>query len=305
MNRIFNISCLATAFFLLFPLRGLSVTNEELGAILAKSDMDVKFSKDASKYVVLLKNITNGNFNSGLLIFHPDYGVAIANYHLLASTSDTVVAYLEGPSNEMVEFPVRYSAGDPANDIAAFVLNHSENEQQRKTLINKGFKFHDDGGLIIPSSNFFMDVGQFADESQLRRGQEIFFLGFPLQQGIVKQVHKVPLTNSVSILQEEWIAKSPIVRFGRIASSHRYNEFLIDAMVSHGNSGSPVFVVVREPRVDGVSVELRFAGLVKGFLSDNISYKSDLGQTISLPHNSGLGVVATAASVLNVIRQVR
>lgn len=121
----------------------------------------------------------------------------------------------------------------------------------------------------------------------------------------MKQVHKVPLTNSVTVFQEEWIAKSPIVRFGRIASSLRSNEFLIDAMVNHGNSGSPVFVVVREPRVAGVSVGLRFAGLVKGFLSDNISYKSDLGHTISLPHNSGLGVVATPASVLNVIRQIR
>lgn len=43
MNKIFNVSCIATAFTLLFPIQGISTTNEELGAILAKSDMDVKF----------------------------------------------------------------------------------------------------------------------------------------------------------------------------------------------------------------------------------------------------------------------
>lgn len=283
------------------PRQSFAVTDAALDAVLAKADLDIQFSEETSAYVALVRNLTRGNFNSGVIIYDPVSPVVVTNCHLLVSTSDLVYIYMEGSDKKLIGFPTRYRHGDPGRDLAAFELINGFSSEQRKALARVGFQVTKTDDLLSPKSNMSVDINQFAESSDLARGREVFFLGFPLEQGINKEMHEIPIAG-VSLMQEEWVSKSPIVRFGRIASTIQNGEFMIDAMINHGNSGSPVFVAVREPRSNGTSITVKFAGIIKGFLSDNITYKSDAGHALSLPHNSGLGMVITASEIRSLLK---
>ena len=88
---------------------------------------------------------------------------------------------------------------------------------------------HDVAATVLPSDTT-CDIAAFPcnlleDFQNLREGDDIFFMGYPLYLGV--------LTGAVPI--------TPIVRAGIIALRNLDRTFLIDANVFPGNSGSPVF----------------------------------------------------------------
>ena len=86
----------------------------------------------------------------------------------------------------------------------------------------------DIAAMIIPIIAETHDIRKFMPElfedfSNIREGDDIFFLGFPLSIGVsAKRI-------------------TPIVRSGMVALRNEDETFLIDANVFPGNSGSPVF----------------------------------------------------------------
>lgn len=89
--------------------------------------------------------------------------------------------------------------------------------------------------LNIPNIKFYiraLSLNQFADftESDLNAGKEILFVGYPEDR--YDHIHNLP------ILRGGRIASIPQVDF------ENAQQFLVDAPVYHGSSGSPVFAIL-------------------------------------------------------------
>ena len=123
---------------------------------------------------------------------------------------------------------------------------------------------------------------QFTKQENIVQGKSVYFLGFPLGIGIE--------TNT------------PILRSGLIASVPKGDDFFIDAMVNHGNSGSPLFTV----SVSTNEYKWELAGIISASLSDSIDYASvgvEPKQYIRLSHNSGLARVISIHTIIEFFRK--
>lgn len=128
-------------------------------------------------------------------------------------------------------------------------------------------------------------------------------MGFPLNQGLVTKkiprVLKTPNGHKEILLPPivRLIQKTPVAGYGRIASESVGGFFLIDAMVNQGNSGSPVFVRKGVREKTGPRCDYDFIGIIKGYKSDNIVFRSEDGHTMAVPHNSGLVIVISIEAI--------
>jgi S1-C subfamily serine protease len=229
------------------------------GNLPSDETADAVLIERLSSSVVLVENDTNDRYLTGTLVAGAEPRV-VTNYHLLSSTGDAVRVYMNAPDDRLVSFRCRLIKGDPALDLALFAI--------------------DLGGKSMSSNNKPVPRAPFAAEKRLQRGVPVCFLGFPLHYGIGTDipVHR--------------ITKIPVYRAGTIATEVFNSEFLIDAMVSSGNSGSAVFI--RTARGTEQSEVFLFAGILKEFQHDTIEVKNPGGRTMALPHNTGLGVVIPA-----------
>jgi hypothetical protein len=111
----------------------------------------------------------------------------------------------------------------------------------------------------------------FAGDSDVREGIGLTILGFPLGLGAGRA------------------SNYPITRIGVIAQVIPGEPtFLINGVVSHGNSGSPVFA----------SYSGNFLGLIQSFPADYIEFfDENRSMVASLPYNSGLTTCISAATV--------
>ncbi len=132
-----------------------------------------------------------------------------------------------------------------------------------------------------PHFSVLFSAAEFADFSaeQLRSGSEVFFLGYPT--GFSDERHNLP------ILRSGTIASIPTVDF------NGKPEFLIDAQVYPGSSGSPVLVRIEN--------QLRLVGMVGRSVTRiapvecfNVAVQPGIRDFI------GLGVVYKPAAILNV-----
>jgi len=143
-------------------------------------------------------------------------------------------------------------------------------------------------------------------------GRSVVFLGFPLNIGITYRekekgkyvLYEDKIVKPISF--KEPIFSNVIAKYLKISSNLLDNgSILIDAMVSHGNSGSPVFV--RSGSTDGNKSISRYdwIGIVKSFRSDNIKYYSDNREEISIPHNTGIGEVISIDTIRLFLNDVK
>ncbi len=93
--------------------------------------------------------------------------------------------------------------------------------------------------------------------------------------------------------------KAPILKNGIIASEVFKNEFIVDAMVNNGNSGSPVFMQSNKKSILGYV----FTGIVKQFQHDSIKVKLNGSQKEKIPHNSGMGIVVPSQVIADFIKR--
>ena len=121
----------------------------------------------------------------------------------------------------------------------------------------------------------FVGVSLFCPDSLIQEGRSVFMIGYPLNIGA------------------EAAGNRPVSRVGIVAQSVASSgTFLIDGIVSHGNSGSPVFD----------SQSLRLLGMIVGFKGDQIDFFDNGGNLLArLPHNSGLSLCISASKIFALI----
>lgn len=234
------------------------------GGMAAEDSENVTLAETLSPYVVLIENTANAKYCTGTL-FSSSGTIVLTNYHILDSSGDAVNAYLSDAGGKAARYPCRFIKGDAQKDMAVFAVECSSG------LLQKGFS---------------LDV--CAGDREITRGIRIVFLGFPLYYGMT--------FNSVTHRTLEY----PVFRTGTIASEIDHQEFLIDAMVSNGNSGSPVFIHIVEGKGH---LSYRLVGIIKQYQHDTILFKDGAGAWNRVPHNTGLGVVIPAEEVKRFLGQ--
>lgn len=256
-----------------------------------EDDYKTWFYKQFRRAVIPLRNTSAENrFITGVLIGIDKSPYVLTNSHFVESQSDTVEAFINSKQDQLIPFETHLIRDNQNLDLALFRVGNpklqnydgSVDQKMKINLLRRlGFisKLNDTGDLkaIIPDSNQFLTMSDIRSDSIVLPGKTISFVGFPLGEGLSQG------------------RKNPIYRSGMVASPVQDHHYLIDAMVSHGNSGSPVFIRVSNQNKFG----LRMAGLLKGFKSDAISFYSQNGDTLKLPHNSGLGVVISPTAIRN------
>lgn len=296
---------------LVLPIQ--SILADDIDKYWAREDeLNTTFVNNLSKSVVLLENATVGSFQTGVLIA----GIAgdedgrifiLTNNHLLKKQDDEVHAYISNQKNNPERFQAELIKATSTLDLAVFRLR--ADDQKIDDLISMGFTVNAAStSFTMPDTNFGLLCNYFVDPTTIRRGRSVLFLGFPMMAGTkyerIIQQYKVQGTGEVlnSTPQSHLIAKDPVARFGHISSSSDGSIFLIDAMVNHGNSGSPVFV--RDGEVVGNLIKSKylFAGIIRSFRADDIVYTSNDGQIISIPHNSGLAEVISVEAIRNFLK---
>ncbi|CAG0999000.1 hypothetical protein PHYC_02748 [Phycisphaerales bacterium] len=185
---------------------------------------------------------------------------------------------LKGTTKMFASDPVRgwFAHPDPAVDVAVYRLPRDR-------------RFVDGSEARLDYSTISTTV--FAGSSEdIDLSSEIIFVGYPSGMIDVKTA-------------------SPIFRAGSIATPLSLDwggkrEFLIDASVFPGSSGSPVFKVADKGQVRFIGKEVKFLGLVtetmqfnaKGeFVSDKVPVSAK--QAVSFKDYLNLGVVTKAACV--------
>lgn len=296
MSRLFSLRFLRASFLILI-LTGLCASPVLSHGEFWKEEDDYKvwFYRQFKRTIVPVQNISTGELLTGVLIASDSTPIILTNAHFIENESDTLQAKINSDLKSLVSMrvsPIRISRGlDLASlGFVAPKIEHQKNpflEHRRKRLLQKlGFLKQTKGDpgeleLGIPDSNTFLPVSSLHSDTQISPGQSILFIGFPLGAGLSSS------------------EKEPIYRAGMIASSVQGNHFLVDAMVSHGNSGSPIFVRVR----NGSNVGLRMGGLLVGFKADQISFHAENGSKLELPHNSGLGIAVSPTAIKSFVKR--
>ena len=120
-------------------------------------------------------------------------------------------------------------------------------------------------------------LDNFASNDELIEGRALIIPGYPLGIGTIGDENH------------------PVIRMGIIAQCSKNEFFLIDGIASHGNSGSPVFLLN----------EKKVAGILTSHVSDYISLMDENGQlSARLPYNSGIGRALVMEKIHNVLKEL-
>ena len=125
--------------------------------------------------------------------------------------------------------------------------------------------------------NLTFTLENFSSNDELVEGRALIIPGYPLGIGAIGDENH------------------PVIRMGIIAQYSKKNFFLIDGIASHGNSGSPVFLLK----------EKKVAGILTSHLSDYINLMDENGQlSARLPYNSGIGRALVIEKIHKVLKEL-
>ena len=121
-------------------------------------------------------------------------------------------------------------------------------------------------------------LDDFAKIDSIVEGRGVIIPGYPLGLGVTEE------------------RSHPVVRFGIVAQRPLGKTFLIDGVASHGNSGSPVYLLK----------EKKVIGMITSHVADHITLLDERGQlSARLPYNSGLGRALTAAVIKEALEKLK
>jgi S1-C subfamily serine protease len=130
---------------------------------------------------------------------------------------------------------------------------------------------------MIKMENLTFSLDHFASNDELIEGRALIIPGYPLGIGTIGDENH------------------PVIRMGIIAQYSDKDFFLIDGIASHGNSGSPVFLLK----------EKKVAGILTSHLSDYISLMDENGRIAArLPYNSGIGRALVGNKIYNALKEL-
>jgi len=165
--------------------------------------------------------------------------------------------------NGYKRFPVLLAYADPVNDIA--ILSISSDKSKKSDM---------------PDNSYFGSEAFDVNNEYIVEGRGVLIPGYPLALGMEEgQNH-------------------PVVRHAMVAQYTGKDYFLLDGLVSRGNSGSPVIALK--------GMTGRLIGMVNGFENENINLYDESGQLISmLPYNSGLTRCVTMKEIQKAIDKAK
>lgn len=303
----YYVSSLILAFFIILQFCTFSFGNDTFW--FRDGELETWFIERLNPCVVFIINKSNQKSITGILLKHRGSLSVLTNYHFMNKNMDEIEVYLTRKKGKLDSFKCKLIKHDPKSDLALFKILFKGETLEK--LVSGGFLDIDTFKINILEQNKIIGKDTFGDSLNIKRGKNILFLGFPLQIGItyVELKRKIELKKGghLNVQTVEPIFKNAIARYGKIASKINENgTFLIDAMVSHGNSGSPVFV--RSGCVknhEKVYMEYKLIGILKAFIQDEIQFRSDSGQLISIPHNTGLGEVISIVAIKKFIKDLK
>ncbi|MBI4242852.1 MAG: hypothetical protein HY606_02075 [Planctomycetes bacterium] len=276
---------------------------------IQQQDVYVEQIISLKKCVVLIFVPGNGyKSGTGVAINESSRTVIVTNQHIVGNSSVCLIG-IGGDEEDKVEFVWgNVVATSTTLDLAAITMNSVYKELKSELeKINYFLKSQPDSSspdlrelfdkykvdeLIYSSTNrtrktdALLNVGinfnltdiNIGDASMTKVGKQTTFLGFPLRIG-------------------QW-QRDPVARSGIVARELASGDFFIDAMVSHGNSGSPVFVFGAAKEDNTIAPYL--VGIAKAFRSDYV------GEFSTGPyHNAGLGYVIGIKNIMDFIFQNR
>jgi hypothetical protein len=303
----YYVSSLILTFFIILQFCTFSFGNDTFW--FRDGELETWFIERLNPCVVFIINKSNKKSITGILLEHRGSLSVLTNYHFMNKNIDEIEVYLTKKKGKLDVFKCKLIKHDSKLDLALFKILFKGETLEK--LVSGGFLDIDTLKIKIPKENKIIGKDAFGNFLNIKRGKNILFLGFPLRKGITyeKSIQNIEVTkeNKISLTYIKPIFKNAIARYGKIASKINENgTFLIDAMVSHGNSGSPVFV--RSGYVknhEKVYMEYKFIGILKAFIQDEIQFRSDNGQLISIPHNTGLGEVISVVAIENFIKDLK
>lgn len=242
--------------------------------------------------MLILPDGTPGE-GTGVSIAHLGRNFLLTNAHVVKQSTESAVMILNSEGKPGFVWAVLV-ASDAAKDTAILVFsNVKAPEKIARVLSQRGIRPSKnvlDSLAMLPETlenvskkNTYLTDKFLSRIDEVSPGLKAYFLGFPLGIGA------------------SLVVKDPVVRSGTIATKVDGDTFFLDAMINHGNSGSPVLIPVSTQEGDVGIYSLKLVGLLSGFKSDYIDFKSEDGQIISLPHNSGLSRVISIKAYLDLI----
>lgn len=176
--------------------------------------------------------------------------LVVTNQHV-ASRGKPIFVRVNAPDNKVVDYLADIYRADEESDVALLTLKKITPNQQWVST-----------DAIVPFS-------MFGNSADITEGKEIVYIGYPLGLGAEEKNY-------------------PVSRQGMIAQAiPGRSTFLIDGMVSHGNSGSPVF-----SRKDG-----KLLGLISSFEPDYIDSFEDNRLISRVPFNAGMSKATSAEAI--------
>jgi hypothetical protein len=245
-----------------------------------------------SSVVTIIQSRGDNSYETGtgVIIYYESSLLVITNNHIVRDSSACVVGLLSGAGQAKFAFGeviksktypdlalIRLTA-DPEK-VEAYIkpLINPKDESQISNLTLKVSSQHDLDQFW--EKNKALPENVFASVDLIQPGKQLYFLGFPLGYGVQN--------------------KNPLFRVGYVASNPENGYFYMDAMVSHGNSGSPAFIEeITEGKNEEVIYSWKFAGIIQGFDADYVEYKSEVNHKILLPHNAGLANVIDIKTIV-------
>jgi len=227
---------------------------------------------DWKKTLILIERQVEQGFRpigTGFLIEHQKANVLVTCRHIALDKEGTKIPNLFFTYNTKAGSLIRRPQSEQREGGVDWVFHADKDVDIAVTL------FRYDSSTEEP-----MRIGHdlFASISEIDEGEDLLYLGFPL--GHV-QADKV----------------RPIVRSGTVALVLPNGNYLMDASVSTGNSGSPVFTkpsaINWRTRTLGEVVPAKLIGMVTSFLPiQDVAYSAQTsGPRVVFEENSGLSTV--------------
>lgn len=212
-----------------------------------------------------------------------DYIFLVSNRHVIKDTKEElrIVFHTKNDSKNSPDLKKHHQIAINKIEDGAYYTHPSKDVDLSCLNISEVFN--------IPGKKFYirtLSLNQFADfrESDLNAGKEILFVGYPEDR--YDHIHNLP-----------------ILRGGRIASIPQIDfennpQFLVDAPVYQGSSGSPVFAIIGNTyKLIGVIS----ATMIKGQKLEIVEQIP----TAIMPQIIGIGLVYKSTSVKELIEYAK
>lgn len=227
---------------------------------------------------------SNKSYGTGVLV-GGTIGVWVLTCEHVIAIKDSITEKTTRYKSDII---IKLNRSDGTSEAYRGYILHADEEKDFAIL---GFLRKSDKPFIQTDYNLsFMGISSMKKLGELREGEPVLYIGYPLKFGIVKEKNY------------------PLSRIGIISQIRQdKNTFLIDGFVQGGHSGSPVYRIVQGPSINEWSIEL--IGIARAYpreygkLLEEIAYRTKEGYRTVL--NPGFTYVVSMDDIIPVLDNIR